>query len=584
MKSPLFSELPIDVLMQCIDAMEEKEIPAVTDVVKQGEIGNTFFFIQDGELECKIQFIKVTKEGHKKKVEKLEPRLVKIYGPGDYFGELSLLYHIPRRGTIKTKTDSKLYFLNRNTYKKILKNSYDEKILTKINIFKNIQILETLKDDEFEKLEDISKEAIYHNGEAILKENEFSNNMYIIDEGKCIGTKTKEQGKGPVKNKEYRKGDIIGEFALLKGEKSQENIIVNSDTVKLICLDRFSFKSNLGSLETILMRNMDLYNIYFPPIEEKTEDQNKETIDKNNQNQQNVEPKNNEQNNLNTNNNPNNSPNNNINNNVNNEEIKKKILEEVEEEKKRMEMKHEEEIERLKQQLAYLQNQNEELTKQKLNNQIQESNNNISKEDIQVNHQIENEKQNGLLDENNINKNNNDNDNDNDNIPINNSEENNIQVNKVEENHENKLSDENQNQNEQEINNKLDINNNDIKDANNDVNNDNKDNIEQNQNVEEMKKDNKESINNEEDSIKTSKLELIKDKLTYQENENLIPINNEKQNGEEQINNEPSGLPMNQFELNEKVEENNNLNNLHKSNNSGINEFNENNAINDGEF
>ena len=69
MKSPIFSELSLDVLKQCIDAMEEKDIPAVTDVVKQGEIGDTFFFIEEGELECKIQFTKITKEGNRKKVE-----------------------------------------------------------------------------------------------------------------------------------------------------------------------------------------------------------------------------------------------------------------------------------------------------------------------------------------------------------------------------------------------------------------------------------------------------------------------------------------------------------------------------------
>ena len=67
MKSPIFSELPIDILKQCIDAMEEKNIPAVTDIFKQGEIGDSFFFVEEGELECKMQFIKVTKEGNRKK-------------------------------------------------------------------------------------------------------------------------------------------------------------------------------------------------------------------------------------------------------------------------------------------------------------------------------------------------------------------------------------------------------------------------------------------------------------------------------------------------------------------------------------
>ena len=364
MKSPLFSELPLGIVKQCIDAMEEKNIPAVTDVVKQGEIGDCFYFIVEGELECKMQFIKVTKEGNRKKVEKFEPKLVKVYGPGDYFGELSLLYHTPRRGTIKTVTDVKAYVLNRTNYKKILKNAKNESMTKKINIFKKVQIFQTLNDEEFEKLEKISKEAIYYKGETILKQNEFGNAMLIIEKGKCIGTQTGEEGKTPEKSRDYKEGDIIGEKSLLMSEKQQENIIVESDIVKFICIDRFSFRSNFGSLEQILMRNLDLYYEYFPPIvEEKPEEKNeKEENEKsnqeksaqNNQSQQpNESPKMNE------------SPStNNLNNNtINVDEIIKKIKNEADEEKKKMELKQNEEIEKLKQQIVQLQNEKNELMK-----------------------------------------------------------------------------------------------------------------------------------------------------------------------------------------------------------------------------
>jgi len=367
MKSPLFSELPIGILKQCIDAMEEKNIPAVTDVVKQGEIGDNFFFIAEGDLECKMQFIKVTKEGNRKKVEKFEPKLVKVYGPGDYFGELSLLYQTPRRGTVRTVTDVKAYVLNRTNFKKILKNAKNESMTRKINMFKKVPILETLNDEEFENLEKISKEAIYYKGETILKENEFCNAMLIIDKGKCIGTQTTEEGKLPQKIRDYKEGDIIGEESLLKPVKQKENIIVESDIVKFICIDRFSFRSNFGSLEPILMRNLDLYYNYFPPIvEEKPEEKNeKEENDKSNEKsvqnnqsqQQNEAPKMNE------------SPSaNNINNNANNntvnvDEIIKKIKNEADEEKKKMELKQNEEIEKLKQQIAQLQNEKNELMK-----------------------------------------------------------------------------------------------------------------------------------------------------------------------------------------------------------------------------
>ena len=339
MKSPLFSELSQDVLRQCIDAMEEKNIAAVIDVIKQGQISDCFYYIQEGELECKMQFIKVTQEGNRKKVEKFEPKLVKVYGPGDYFGELSLLYHSPSRGTIKTITEVKAYILKRTTYKKILKNANNERNTKKINIFKKAQILSTLNDDEYEKIQQISKEAVYYKGETIFKENEYCNTLLIIEKGKCVGTQTLEEGKIPEKIRDYREGDVIGETSLLKSEKMKENIIVDTDIVKFICLDRFNFRKNLGSLEQILMRNMELYYSYFPPIiEEKPEEKNENKEEKEKEKEK---EKQNESKKMNE------SPStNNVNMSV--EQMIKKIKDEANEEKKKMEMKQNEEIEKLK--------------------------------------------------------------------------------------------------------------------------------------------------------------------------------------------------------------------------------------------
>ena len=569
MKSPIFSELPMDILRQCIDAMEEKNIPAVTDVFKQGEIGDSFFFVEEGELECKMQFIKVTKEGNRKKVEKFEPKLVKVYGPGDYFGELSLLYHNPRRGTIKAVTDAKLYSLNRNTYKKILRKANEDKIAKKINIFRKVPILEALTDEELEKLDDITKEAIYYNGETIIKENEFSNVMFIIDKGRCIGTQTKEEGKVPEKVKDYREGDIIGEGALLKGERRQENIIANSDFVKLICLDRFSFKNNFGSLEQILMRNMDLYNIFFPPIqEEKPEEKQNEGKEEGDKNpNQNPSQPHNEQGKVNDINmssmnitNLNNLNNNANNNTVNVEEIKK-IKEEHEEEKKKITTQYEEKVEQLMKQLELLKSQNEKLQNQVQNPNVSEvnpnPNPNVEEHVFDVNNNVE---ENQNVENKDILKN----------INNNNMEENlNGQENNIENN--------NNNIDNEGINNNNNIDNEGINNNNNLE--------EQNQNkLEEVNNDN--NINGE-GSKNSSKLELIRDILAYHENDYQIKPENGENPGSPEGQNEIENaqLPNNDAveENPSKMEVNNNINLLNNENKENE-EFNENNLINSGDF
>ena len=276
-KSPLFSELSFDILTKCIDAFTEVEYKALNDIVKQDEYSDNFYIVVEGELECKIGFTITKKEGNRTKVERYDPKLVKVYYPGDYFCELNLLYYTPSRGTIKAITDAKLYTINRQTYKYIINSSLIEKTKNRIEIYKKLPIFETFLDEEFQKLSTISKEEIFYKGEIIIEENEYMNKLMIIEEGKCTGYKTIENGKTPVRIRDYKEEDFFGNTALLKEELSMEKIIATSQIVKFISFDRHTINNIFGSLELILMRDKDLYEKYFPPIPEYSEhDMNRE--------------------------------------------------------------------------------------------------------------------------------------------------------------------------------------------------------------------------------------------------------------------------------------------------------------------
>lgn len=82
--------------------------------------------------------------------------------------------------------------------------------------------------------------------------------FYIIIEGEAMATKTFNQGEDPKVVKEYKAGDYFGELALLKNEPRAANIIAKS-VLKVVSLDRRSFKRLLGPLDHILMRNVASY-------------------------------------------------------------------------------------------------------------------------------------------------------------------------------------------------------------------------------------------------------------------------------------------------------------------------------------
>jgi cAMP-dependent protein kinase regulator len=48
---------------------------------------------------------------------------LKTYEPGESFGELALLYNAPRAASIKAKTSTNLYELDRETFNNIVKDA-----------------------------------------------------------------------------------------------------------------------------------------------------------------------------------------------------------------------------------------------------------------------------------------------------------------------------------------------------------------------------------------------------------------------------------------------------------------------------
>ena len=127
---------------------------------------------------------------------------------------------------------------------------------------KNVEILSTIEPYELMQISDAIKSATYQKDDYIIREGEMGDIFYILEEGECIATKTLEPGKGDTVIKEYSVGDYFGERALIKGEPRYANIIVKSETAKVISLDRISFKRLLGPIEDLLKRNIEKYQTF----------------------------------------------------------------------------------------------------------------------------------------------------------------------------------------------------------------------------------------------------------------------------------------------------------------------------------
>jgi MFS family permease len=95
----IFKPLPQPILEGLAGAMMPLHVEAGREIVREGEAGDRFYVIESGEVE-------VVKDG----------KVINEEGPGEFFGEISLLRDVPRTATVRAKTDVELRALERDDF------------------------------------------------------------------------------------------------------------------------------------------------------------------------------------------------------------------------------------------------------------------------------------------------------------------------------------------------------------------------------------------------------------------------------------------------------------------------------------
>lgn len=132
---PLFKNLPDDFLKMVLKGIYQKKVNPGDVIVKQGEIGNSFFIILNGQYNV----INNTADGNEV--------ILKTLTGGDYFGEMSLLQSMPRQATIKAKEKGNLIVLNRETFLKIIENSQLKDYLELILKQRKAELSQTINEE-----------------------------------------------------------------------------------------------------------------------------------------------------------------------------------------------------------------------------------------------------------------------------------------------------------------------------------------------------------------------------------------------------------------------------------------------------
>lgn len=96
------------------DALEDVSFPPKTTIVKQGDPGDIFYIIVEGE--ARVMKVEEDSEG---------PQQVGTLGPSDYFGEIALLTNRPRAASVIAVTSLKCVKLDRDRFNRVLGSCED---------------------------------------------------------------------------------------------------------------------------------------------------------------------------------------------------------------------------------------------------------------------------------------------------------------------------------------------------------------------------------------------------------------------------------------------------------------------------
>ena len=114
-KAPLFSALSKQELGALAKATEDIEVEEGKVLTREGDLGREFFVIVEGDVS-------VTQDGNE----------IRRLGPGDFFGEIALIYENARRtATVTASSPLRFFVLTRQSFRSLLEHQpeIEEKVM-----------------------------------------------------------------------------------------------------------------------------------------------------------------------------------------------------------------------------------------------------------------------------------------------------------------------------------------------------------------------------------------------------------------------------------------------------------------------
>lgn len=235
----LFRSLDKEQMNQVLDAMFEKRVQPEEYIIRQGNDGDNFYVIESGVYNVFVN-----------------DKHIHSYNSNGSFGELALLYNMPRAASIQAETEGRLWAMDRQTFRRILLKSAFKKRKMYETLLDSVPMLKALQSYERMNLADALITKHYKKDERVIKQGDVADGMYFIELGK-VSVRIEQDG-GEVEVSQLSKGQYFGELALVTHRPRAASVYAIDD-IKVAFLDVDAFERLLGPCMEIMKRSIDDY-------------------------------------------------------------------------------------------------------------------------------------------------------------------------------------------------------------------------------------------------------------------------------------------------------------------------------------
>jgi len=163
----VFSRTEKKAIKAAIRAATEITLDPGTEIIKQGEDGDTYYVVESGSLE-------VDKDGQKSTL-----------GPGQHFGELALVYHDKSDCTVKVSDSgpAKLWVLTREVFRKVQHQTHGGIVFERAQWLRKLEIFKILTDAQIMRICYALDSKVCKKKETIVEQGESGTTMYLVVSG-----------------------------------------------------------------------------------------------------------------------------------------------------------------------------------------------------------------------------------------------------------------------------------------------------------------------------------------------------------------------------------------------------------------